>query len=480
MTRSLAAVRPRARTVLRLAGLATALLLPGAAVALPSAPAPVEAALSAGDAAEVVASVLGAVVVDVAEDADRFTFAVDGLAKGHPCPLDGVRDVRCGGFGFVPSRIVVMRRSPIAALSGHLARNRVVVVDMASDEAAIASGTLHGVLVFPTDRVTVRDRPAFAWYVSREGAGLDVALRDLDRDGVLDLFYTYTQWMPGGVRVVSRDVWTFVEMRASKMLSSGEKLSGVSTSMFDGVPLHRDDDAGLLRGSWRIVALGDGLPSAVVVEQAHVGRVAGWEMHVIADLGGGWREHLVGTSLAAFPGDAYGTEDGLGDDPNCRPGDATADLGLEARRRLLDLESACRVAASAPRDGTAGALITLWSAWRTHLAGFPLVAAGMAETASRDLARGWPATWPLSALISLDVSRIAQAALRDAFASGWQGAPESWLASARAYPALVPLVAPFEAVRRRILDAWTAWTAPLDPASAAAPDRAGRAGSGAV
>jgi hypothetical protein len=104
----------------------------------------------------------------------------------------------------------------------------------------------------------------------------------------------------------------------------------------------------------------------------------------------------------------------------------------------------------------------------------------MAETASRDLARGWPATWPLSALISLDVSRIAQAALRDAFASGWQGPPDPWLASARAYPALVPLVAPYEAIRRRILDAWTAWAAPLDPASAASPDRADRAHSGGV
>ncbi len=462
MTQVVAAIRTPTRRSLPLLLLPILLLQPLLAEGLPAAPAPpapVETTLSAADAAEVVASILGAVIDDVVEAPDRFTFTVGGLKQGRPCPLDGVRDVRCGAFTFAPSRVVVMRRSPIAALSGHLARNRVVVVDMDSEKAAIASGTLHGVLVFPTERITARARPAFAWYVSREGAGLDIDLRDLDRDGVLDLFYTYTQWMPGGVRVVSRDVWTFIEMRASKMLSSGEKLSGVSTSVFDGVPLHRDDDAGMLRGAWRIVPLGDGLPSAVVVEQAHLGQTAGWELHVIANLGGGWREHLVGTSLFGAPGEAFGGQDGLGADPNCQPGDVTSDLGLEARRRLLDLESACLTAASATGGGTAGALVTLWTAWRMQLAGMPLVAAGMAESASRDLARGWPATWWLSALISLDVARIAHAALVQTFTSGWQGPADSWLVGARAFPALLSLVGPYEGLRRRFLDALDAWTA---------------------
>lgn len=430
--------------------LALLLLQPGPARALPAAPPPPEpipADLSAADAAEVVASVFGAVIEDVAEAPDRFTFTVGGLMQGRACPLEGVRDVRCGAFAFAPSRIDVMRRSPIAALSGHLARNRVVVVDMASAQAALASGTLHGVLVFPTERITTRSQPAYAWYVSREGASLDVALRDLDRDGVLDLFYTYAQWMPGGVRVVSQDVWSFVEMRASKMVSSGEKLSGVSTSMFDGVPLHRDDDAGMQRGAWGIVPLGDGLPSAVVVQQAHLGRRAGWELHVIADLGGGWREHLVGTSLSSLPEGAFDGQDGLGADPNCAPGDVTSDLGLEARRRLLDLESACRTAASAPSGGGPGVLAALWIAWRMHLAGLPLVAAGLAESASRELAQGWPATWPLSLLISLDVSRTAQAALERTFASGWQGPPDPWRVGARAFPALRPLLVLLEAFR---------------------------------
>lgn len=428
---------------------------------LPSAPSPQDERLSAADAVEVVTSVLGGVILDVQESPDRFTFDLEGLAGGRACPLDGVRDVRCGAFRFVPSRVVVMRRAPVAALTGHLARNRVVVIDMESDLAALSSGTLHGVLVFPTARITVRDKPAFAWYVSREGAGLNIEMRDLDRDGVLDLFYTYTQWLPGGVRVISRDVWSFVEMRASKMLSSGEKLSGVSTSMFDGVPLHRDDDAGILRGAWRVLSLGNGLPAAVVVEQAHLGSRAGWELHVVADLGGGWREHLVGTSLAPVSGDAYGADDGLGDDPNCLPGDVTSDLGLEARRRLLELESACRVAASASPGGTGHALAMLWAAWRTRLAGLNLVAAGMAESASRELADGWPVTWPLSALISLDVATTAHAALRDAYASGWQGDADSWLSDARVLPALVPLIAPFEALRSRLAGAWQSWNAAL-------------------
>lgn len=452
MMRLVGPFRPPSWAGQSLPGLVVLLLLQSVLVrALPVAPAPpapVEDSLSAADAAEVVVGLLGAVIEDVVEAPDRFTFTVSGLARGRPCPLDGVRDVRCGAFTFAPTRIDVMRRSPIAAVSGHLARNRVVVVDMESAQAALASGTLHGVLVFPTDRVTTRARPAFAWYVSREGAALGIALRDLDRDGVLDLFYTYTQWMPGGVRVVSQDVWSFVEMRASKMVSSGEKLSGVSTSMFDGVPLHRDDDTGMQRGAWRIVPLGDGLPSAVVVEQAHLGHVAGWELHVIADLGGGWREHLVGTSLSAAPDGAFDDPEGLGADPNCVPGDVTSDLGLEARRRLLDLESACRSAASTPSRGGLGAVATLWAAWRMHLAGLPLVAAGMAESASRELARGWPATWPLSALISLDVARTAQAALDHTFDSGWQGPADPWLAGARAFPALRPLVVLFEALRR--------------------------------
>lgn len=462
MIRELAGVRPRphawgcAFLMLGCLGASTVQANPS----LPSAPIPQDERLAAADAAEIVTLVLGGVIRDVQESPDRFTFDVEGLGGGRSCPLDGVRDVRCGAFRFVPSRIVVMRRAPLAALTGHLARNRVVAIDMESDEAALSSGTLHGVLVFPSGRVTAREKPAFAWYVSREGAGLSIGLRDLDRDGVLDLFYTYTQWLPGGVRVISRDVWSFVEMRASKMLSSGEKLSGVSTSMFDGVPLHRDDDAGILRGAWHVVSLGNGLPSGVVVEHAHLGAQAGWEMHVIADLGGGWREHLVGTSLSPVSGDAYGGDDGLGDDPNCLPGDVTSDLGLEARRRLLELESACRVAASASQGGPVHALSTLWAAWRMRLSGMNLVAAGMAESASRELAAGWPATWPLSVVISLDVASTAHTALRDTYASGWQGDADSWLADARVLPALVPLIAPFEALRGRLVDAWQSWGAP--------------------
>lgn len=406
-----------------------------ASLVVPAAPPPADYRLTAAEADVIVAEIFGAIIKDSVETPQGFSFTTSGLIAGRSCPLDGVAAVRCGAFRFAPSKINVIGKARVGGLSGHLARNKIVAVDMESDTNALSSGTLHGVLVFRTDRISKKDKPAFAWYVSRQGEGVSMELLDVDRDGVLDLVYTYRQWLPGGYMVVSRDVWTFVDMEASKLLSSGEKLTGVFTSVFDGVPLHKDDFFGISRGTWRVLPLGQGVPPAIVLEQAHLGPVTGWELHVLANLGAGWSEFLVGSS---FSGELEGVfEDYAGDESNCVPIDTYNELGIESRRRLLDVEYACTTAGFVKGVSIAN----LWNALRAATGGMHMIATSLAESVSRDLAIGWPKTWPLSVILSLYGVLATNNAMQATLKSGWLDKEMYVIPVEQAFPALVPVAA---------------------------------------
>ncbi|MBM4396772.1 MAG: hypothetical protein FJ087_13910 [Deltaproteobacteria bacterium] len=435
-----------------LLGAASSLLAaPAPAQVLPAVPppAPVERAVEADEAATVVARVLGAVTRGVRATPTAFEFDVAGFADDRTCPLAGVRGVKCGAFAWQPTTVVVHRAAWVAAVSGHLARNRVVVVDLSSSSAAISRSSLHGVLVFAGPEVGRTPAPAFAWYVSRLGRTLGADLADVDADGALDVVYTYAQDLPGGATVVPRDVWTFAEMKPSRLISAGERLSGVALSLFEGVALAEDSETRAVRGAWRVVSLGAGRPPAVVLDRA-VLPGGGWDLRVVADLGSGWREFLAGAggSLAA---DAEAVA--RGDPADCGvaepPGEA---LPVHARKTLLDLEAAClasREVEGAGRGPIAAARLAI-AAFRAHGAGLHGVATGLVQSASEALLRGGVGTWPAAAALSAMAAlraRALRSRVTDPRFGGAQAA--GWTDAARLpalLPALRPLLLPLDTV----------------------------------
>jgi hypothetical protein len=415
-------------------------------VPIPPPAAAVDRDLDETEARTVAAGILGAVPSDLREDRDAYRFKTSGLVAGRSCPLDGVRDVRCGEFEYVPSRVTVHRRSLVAAVSGHLARNRVVLVDLDSDDAPLAFGSLHGILVFPTEQVRSKDRPAFAWYLSRLGRGISLDMRDVDGNGTLDLVYTYSQLMSGGVRILARDVWTVDGLQAVKLISSGEKLSGVYSTTFEGVPLLQDGDGWMVRGSWNYQDVVPGMPPMVVLDRVSLGiDRATWDLHVLADLGEGWREILAGTS-ASRGEQGYGSDE---DDPNCLPGDVQEGLHLDVRRRLLDLEAACRHATGFLRSGSEPMhpVQAFRAASRARSAGLRAVALGLQAYAAERIVEESPRSWPLTALLSLPAVVTAMSIRNDAFRPSADKVGPYLPETMAAFQALRPLVVLVEIFR---------------------------------
>lgn len=353
----------------------------------PPAP-PIEVPVTGDEANGLAESLFGCSVTGFEERAQGFFIRVsDGTL---PCPLDRVRDTRCGRFRWEPDQVIVYRTSFLAPVSGHLARNRVVVVDLKSSAAGLAHGTLHGVLVFPAAEANPRSRPAFAWYRSRIGRTLGLSLLDANADGSLDLVYTYESSQVGGVRVVSRDVWTAVDLAADRLISSGDALTGMAVGAYDGVPLHRDRDEVFERGAWRFEVIEPSRPLLLRVERAVFPGVAGpdWEFQVVSDLGEGWMEVLSGVPAGA--GEERLAVDGLPTGA-CAPADTPSGLSLPIRERLLRLERACRWLreASLPPSNSPWLDAVRWllAARRASLAEMRVIALGLESAAAAALWR---------------------------------------------------------------------------------------------
>jgi hypothetical protein len=380
-----------------------------------------------------------------------YAMAVDAFADNRACPIEGLRDVKCGRFAWMPSSLTVYRVAWVAAVSGHLARNRVVMVDLASDDAPVASGTLHGVLVYPGPEAKPGSRPAFAWYVSRLGRSAGLGFADVDADGALDAIYTYEQELAMGVRVVPRDVWTFTDMAPSRVVSAGEKLSGLFVSTFDGVPLTEDGDGWARRGAWRLVTLMAGRPGAIVFERAsYPASRAGFDLHVIGDLGDGWREVLSGAAGGGKPRDAD-AEAGEPEPGDCTPSDVPPELTVGARRMLLDVETACRAAVAAfaangarGAGGPGAAVRKVLAASRLRASGLSLAASALEESASGDLSAAWPLAWPASAVLSARAAFAGRRALAAAYDARVADPPSSLLDDVAGFPALWPVTRPID------------------------------------
>jgi hypothetical protein len=407
--------------------------------------------LSQDEASIVAVRILGARSNVVTREPKGFAFETDGFRDGRLCPLEGARDLRCGSFAFSPSRVFVFGQVLSGAISGHLGQNLLVRVEMLSDEATVAFGTLHGVLVFSGPTVDPGDHPAFAWYPGRDAHALSVDLLDVDRDGTLDVIYTYSQRLPGGRRVVARDVWTFVGLKAEKLISSGEKLSGVGTSTFDGVPLHEDGPDMAVRGQFRFEPMVPGKPLAGVFERARLaGMGSGWDLRLIADLGDGWREVLAGT------GPQENEDSETAAESSCHPADVPVDADVGVRRRLLDIETACRavlIAFSDARTPPWRAPLRLWVSLGLSAVGLPMAALSLRERVANDIAAISPRAWLVAAILSVSAALPADCALADALGPG--SAARRWDAL-DAFQVLWPLTQPVNWMLRLlwILESW--------------------------
>jgi hypothetical protein len=426
-----------------------------AALPVPPPPVPEARSLTAAEAALIAGRVLKIRVGEPGLGPRGFVFPAEGFSDGRRCPLEGIRDVRCGDFAWRPSRVVLLRRAVVGAVTGHLARNLVVLIELTSEDAGVASGTLHGALVFPGPVPAAGDHPAFAWYVGREARALSTLLQDVNGDGSLDLLYTYDQRLPGGRRVAARDVWAFPALKAEKLISSGEKLSGVGTSIFDGVPLDEDGPDGAVRGVFRFEALARGMPLAGVFERARLAGVrSGWDLRVVADFGDGWREILAGAGPASEGGDVAAQA-------SCQPLDVPAEADMEVRRRLLDLETACRRALAAANDvGPAPWKVPerLLAALGLNAVGLPMAALGLRERAANDLALLSPRAWLVAVILSLSAALPADRALADTLGPG--AVAERWDALG-AFPVLSPILLPIDGVLRLVRQV-ASW---LDPSA---------------
>lgn len=429
-------------------------LVPAAPPSGGSSPVPV----SLVEAEAVVRDLFGLETGEAVKDERGFRFKVTKMAGGRRCPLEKVRDTRCGDFAWAPSEARVFHHSVVAPLSGHLSRNRVVVVDLFSSSAGVAFSALHGVLVFPGPAVKPAARPAFAWYLTRLGRSVSLDLSDVTGDGLMDILYGYSQQMGGGIHVVARDIWTVARLAPEKLLSAGEKLSGVFLSTFDGAPLHDDGLGTLGRGALRTVATAPDRPDLVVLERARMaGPGTAWEMHVLTDFGEGWTEHLTGA-----PGspESWGIEVEVDGEPgpDCTPVEVPAGLSIKARRGLLELETACRVA-RAPflAEGVEGAdapllkaFRMLWAAVSMHVAGYHVIALALEESASMTLTAGWPFTWPVSVGLSLHAAWLAQGEYHRAFDPRFAQTQGTFVESLTSYPALYPVTWPLDRLERAL------------------------------
>jgi len=78
---------------------------------------------------------------------------------------------------------------------------------------------------------------------------------------------------------------------------------------------------------------------------------------------------------------------------------------------------------------------------RAATGGMHMIATSLAESVSRDLAIGWPKTWPLSVILSLYGVLATNNAMQATLKSGWLDKEMYVIPVEQAFPALVPVVA---------------------------------------
>lgn len=357
-------------------------------------------------ARRIVGSVFGLQISSIEQDSTAFRFSISGFSDSRRCPLQDLRNLSCDGFEWMPSRVTIFRQGRQAPISGHLARNLVVMVDLESDSVGFAIGTMHGVLVTPSGGLSSGRPCSFGWYLSRSGYSIGMSIRDVSGDGAADVVYSYGQILPRGVSIAVRDVWTFPAMAATKFISSGEKLSGVLGSTFEGVPIHLSADDRTESGRFVFLS-GDGgrpavpgsSPTGILAIERLVLKQPGpvWEFQVIGDTGGGWLDFLA-VQGDVQDDDVPAPEPGLLDrmDPDsvdtlsgdrCAMSDLPADLSVKARRALLEAEDTCRTALAAvpARPVLLRAAMLLVRGFALSWKGWPLLGASFFESASVEL-----------------------------------------------------------------------------------------------
>ena len=357
----------------------------------------------------------------VDEGADRFVYEISRFRDARKCPLQDVRDVECGDFEWMPSSLTIYRDAWDGALSGHLAQNRAVAVDLFSDGAPFSIGTMHGLLVAPSAGIESRKKPAFGWYLSRSGRSVSVSFRDVTGDGLEDAVYAYRQTMPGGVLVVPLDVWSFADMVATKYLSSGEKLSGVSTSTFEGVPVILESEGrhesgmfsfGSVRGGGQ--GDGSGTVKTLTVERGvfRDGKPPSWELQVLADTGDGWLDYLsiMGTPCDTGPSDPGDDNSESWGEPGdrCSFSELPPDTPIEIRRIFLDMEGVCRFAERPVEYGVPilRAVDMVFRGSALWLAGYPMLAAVFFESAAVEVEAAGMTSFPISMLAASASSEV--------------------------------------------------------------------------
>ncbi|MBP7125588.1 hypothetical protein KBD49_04400 [Myxococcota bacterium] len=419
---------------------------------LPPAPPPRPVELSPREARDLIRRQFGLECGDPGIEGDFFFFEVDGYRDPRRnCPMEGIPGMKCGGLEFRPSEARVRREAWIAPVSGHLARNLVVTVSLFSDAVPPSSGTMHGMLVLDRPDPASR-KAAFGWYLGREVPPGDVTFQDVTGDGVPDVLYTYEMFLGPFGRVVARDLWTFAGLSAERVISSGEFLAGIFMGSFEGLALWWDgviDEVTRVRGAFRFEEVRPGAPALGVFERARTGAGGpGMDFWVLGDFGEGWILALAGTDGQQPSGET-------GDSLDCAAREVPVDAPLEVRRRLIGLETVCRMVLGAMEPGPVPGIPIprpdrLWAALAARRLGFPILALAVRERLARDLPDRGPGFLLLRGVLALaDLSTIIAAT-----DSLWPRAPldervENW-AKALAHPLLEQAVRGVQDLRTRV------------------------------
>ncbi len=378
---------------------------------IPPPPAPIPVEVSATEARTIVEGIFGCSTEAPRVTSTGYEFAIAGMVEKRLCPQEGIRNARCGTQPYVPSRVVVHRVAYDAAVSGHLAKNRVVPVDLFSDLVPMGDSCLVGFLVFPGSQIKASVRPAAGWTVSRFGRTVGLELRDVDRDGTLDLVHTYAQELSLGVRVVARDIWVAVDLKPIKLIAAGEKVSGAFVTTFEGFPLHEDREGGVVRGRYDWMEMDPEQAPLLLIQSVRLPwPEATWEFLLIGDLGDGWREILSGASEFESSGeDDWSDLDGPQRD--CTPAETLLVLPFEARQRLMQIEATCRMGREDPENDASFPLLEglrgFLKAAVFHEAGLHVVARAVAEDAAGELVVAAPGLWPVGAMTAFFTAWMA-------------------------------------------------------------------------
>jgi len=423
-----------ARWVLAFAG-----LLGGTATAAPlPPPAPPEpVTLTAAQARDLLQRQFHVDVGETTVEGESFFFVLEGFRDPRTCPLDGLSGVRCGDLEYVPSEAYVRRQAWIAPVSGHLARNLVATVSLFSDAVPHSIGTMHGVLVLDGPDPASR-KAAFGWYLGREVPPGSVAFQDVDADGAWDVLYSYEMYLGPFGEVVARDLWTFRGLAPERVIASGDYRGGILAGSFEGLPLWwvgGIDGRPRVRGSFRFEEVREGFPALGIFERARSDSSgAGMDFFVMGDFGEGWVMALGG----AAPQAPEESEDRL----DCTPEEVPVDTPLEVRRRLLELETVCRLTRWAMAGGpglSPPRPDRLWAALVLRRMGFPMLALAVRERLAEQLPVDGPGLLALRAVLMLaDFSTIVAAtaslwpeASREQQVENWaQALSHRWMAEA--------------------------------------------------